>query len=128
MNDIKKEFEEKFWCINLLKRSEELDSAFYSNYEIPPLEDSPPVKKFKRAIKAFINAYEEQTGKKLDQKYYVCNQDEPYAQAIIDIILSDGKWIEQKLSEAKIEVLRKVYVNIYTKDEIPNIILQLEKK
>jgi len=37
-------------------------------------------------------------------------------------------WIEQKLAEAKIEVLRKVYVNIYTKDEIPNIISELEKK
>jgi len=37
-------------------------------------------------------------------------------------------WIEQKLTEAKIEVLRKVYVGIYTKDEIPNIISELEKK
>jgi hypothetical protein len=38
------------------------------------------------------------------------------------------QWIDKELTEAKIEVLRKVYVNIYTKDEIPNIILQLEKK
>lgn len=39
------------------------------------------------AINNFSESYETETGKKLDQKYFVCNQDEPYAQKVIDIIL-----------------------------------------
>ena len=38
-------------------------------------------------ISDFSEAFENLTGKKLNQKYYVCNQDEPYAENIIKMIL-----------------------------------------
>ena len=45
--------------------------------------------------------------KKQINKYYVCNQDESYAQAIIDIILTDGQWIEQQIKDARIDENQK---------------------
>lgn len=80
------DYEKKFLVINW-KRMEEINSGFYNKMYFPPLVDSPPVKKFKKALERFVEDYENNTGSKLDQKYYVCNQDEPYAQKIIDIIL-----------------------------------------
>jgi hypothetical protein len=39
------------------------------------------------ALHEFAEAYEGHTGKKLDQKYIVCNQDEPYADKVAELIL-----------------------------------------
>jgi hypothetical protein len=41
----------------------------------------------RQAITKFVQAYEHTTGKKMDQKYLVCNQDEPYADEVARIIL-----------------------------------------
>ena len=43
--------------------------------------------KLRRAIALFRDDYEKFTGKKMDQKYIVCNQDEPYADQVAEIIL-----------------------------------------
>ena len=49
---------------------------------------TPEVKGLIKAYKSFIKAYKKRTGKDYpDNNYYVCNQDEPYAQKVIDIIL-----------------------------------------
>ena len=63
--------------------------------------------------------------KKQINKYYVCNQDESYAQAIIDIILTDGQWIEQQIKDARIdenknwiEFFTPTKFDRYTKDDL----------
>ena len=49
------------------------------------------VKNFFKALNVFREAYKKRVGKKTEQKYYVCNQDEPYANKIINIILEGEK-------------------------------------
>ena len=80
--------EDKFIVINR-KRLEEMKSIDsdkwrkkYAKNAAQHLED---------ALRLFNNSYKEFVGKKLDQKYYVCNQDEPYAQEVIDCILNNRK-------------------------------------
>lgn len=93
-----KELEEKFLVINH-KRFDELNEcsskitcncreAFCNHMSVFP-EDCKEIKSFKKSLNNFVNAYEKRTGKKLNQKYLVCNQDEPYADKIKDIILSN---------------------------------------
>ena len=82
-----KEFEEKFLVINW-KRMEELNEALDDNKYFPSSKDCIPVVAFKKALKGFVDVYEVYVGK-MNQKYYVCNQDEPYAQKVIDIILNN---------------------------------------
>ena len=78
MKENKAEFKNKFLIINH-KRFEELNDA---------TEDyNKEVRALQVAIDNFKIAYEKRVGKKLDQKYFVCNQDEPYAQDVIDVIL-----------------------------------------
>ena len=90
------QFKVKFLVINF-KRLEELNE----NYAIPdcncreaacphaPLftEDHPAVNRLISAVNNFNRVYEKTWGKKMNQKYYVCNQDEPYAKKVIDTIL-----------------------------------------
>jgi len=78
MNDIKKEFEEKFVVIN--------------KKDLGYLNESGKVDLSK--VLLAITIARSTDGKKLN-KYYVCNQDEPYAQSVIDIIPSAGDWMDQ---------------------------------
>jgi transcription initiation factor IIE alpha subunit len=76
---------DKFIVINK-KRFEELNKAA----EISPngyFRNHWAVLKLKIAVDEFTEAYERHTGKKLDQKYIVCNQDEPYADKVAALIL-----------------------------------------
>lgn len=72
----------KFLVINY-KRFQELD-------EVDNTSDwsynHPANKMLRKAITEWEEAYKNDTGKKLDQKYYVVNQDEPYANEILAII------------------------------------------
>jgi hypothetical protein len=79
--------ENKFIVINR-KRIDELRNAKGSKH----LEKYciGAAKHFEDALLMFNNAYEDFVNKKLDQKYFVCNQDEPYAQEVIDCILNNG--------------------------------------
>ena len=84
------EYEEKFIVINK-KHIEELNDicggAFFQGAtEILILE---------KALDDFRKAYEENTDKLLNQKYYVVNQDEPYAKNIIKFILDNETKKEQ---------------------------------
>ena len=80
---IEKLDQEKFIVINR-KRFDELLAS-------DPTDDSWAAKKkirsLKVAIENFVYHYELTTGKKMDQKYIVCNQDEPYAEEVAEIIL-----------------------------------------
>jgi len=49
-------------------------------------EQDEDVLKFYEHLIEFIEAYEKKTGKKLDQEYIVCNQDELYAEEVWKII------------------------------------------
>ncbi len=45
------------------------------------------LKQFEKALESVTEAIKAVTGKSLNQKYYVCNQDEPYSQKVLDVIL-----------------------------------------
>lgn len=77
------EYEEKFIVINK-KHIEELDDICGG----PWLQSADEVIALEEALKNFKKAYEENTDKKLDQKYYVVNQDEYYAGRVIQVILT----------------------------------------
>jgi hypothetical protein len=47
------------------------------------------VQDFLNSLERFKSIYEFYIGKKLDQKYIVCNQDEPYSEQIAKIILEN---------------------------------------
>ncbi|MCP4394576.1 MAG: hypothetical protein GY804_09965 [Alphaproteobacteria bacterium] len=122
----KKEFERKFLVINW-NRFEELNDAKETNRYFPSDKDCTPVEHFKDALAEFRNQYEEFTGKKLDQEYYVCNADEPYAKDVLEIILTDGQWIEnygkeQRVRESKLYL--KAFIDIETSDIIGNELWQ----
>ena len=76
------EYEEKFIVINR-KRFDEL------NEYAETWREHPAVENLKKALEDFTEAYEGDYGKSLDQKYYVVNQDEPYAENVIKIILDN---------------------------------------
>ena len=76
------EYEEKFIVINT-KRYVELNEI------MPFCRNHPAVIKLQEALKEFKDAYEGDTGKLLSQKYYVVNQDEPYADNVIKFILDN---------------------------------------
>ena len=87
-------YEEKFIVINL-KRFEELNDEYSA-----PWRDHPAVEKLNEALTDFTEAYESDVGKPLDQKYYVVNQDEPYADNVIKFIL-DNETKKEKINEDK---------------------------
>lgn len=82
----KKVKEEKFIVINFkrLYEIEELTGNPSMDFE----KMHPECMKLLDAINIFEAKYKEITGKKMSQKYIVCNQDEPYAEAIWEIILN----------------------------------------
>ncbi len=71
-----KEYEEKFLVINW-KYLE--DDPFGQNFSE---KESQAITYFKQALKQLTDL-----SLVPNNKYYVCNQDEPYAQKVIDIIL-----------------------------------------
>ncbi|MCK5541688.1 MAG: hypothetical protein KAI40_03275 [Desulfobacterales bacterium] len=93
---------DKFYVMNIEKVNAKLTEMYDDpmtgqsriNHEVRNL-----IKNFDKACIAIEVAYKKATGKKLNQKYYVCNQDEPYAQNVIDIILTGES--EKKLTLTK---------------------------
>lgn len=71
------EYEEKFIVINT-KRFDEMGGLL------------PVVKELLDKISNLERVYEVMTNRKMDQKYYVVNQDEPYADEVFRLIL-DGE-------------------------------------
>jgi len=87
-------YEGKFFVINW-KRFDELNERNNGSRAASGFREHPAIAKLKIAIHHFIDVYERETGKKMAQDYYVCNQDEPYAPEIIKTIL-EGE--DQKLN------------------------------
>lgn len=76
------EYEEKFIVINK-KRLQELNEVCGKGRWFP-IADA--VSDLEDAINHFVESYEANVDKKLNQKYYVVNQDEPYASEVFKII------------------------------------------
>ena len=74
-------YEEKFIVINT-KRLKELDNEISTMFDISHEANDKLIK----AIDEWSKTYREYTGKNLDQKYYVVNQDEPYADEVWELI------------------------------------------
>ena len=74
------QIEEKFIVINK-KRLVELNEVTTS------FQPHPMCDRLLTLLEEFKQVYENDFGKKLDQKYWVVNQDEPYADQVRDIIL-----------------------------------------
>ena len=58
-------------------------------------KEHPHIEWIIKSLQYLALEYEKITGKPMDQKYYVCNQDEPYAQKVIDIII-EGETEKEK--------------------------------
>ena len=80
-----KELEEKFIVINK-KRFEEMLEHCVEGFETHCFVKES-ILNFENALNEFCGAYSQITGKELNQKYYVCNQDEPYAEQVLALIL-----------------------------------------
>jgi hypothetical protein len=81
-----KEFEDdKFIVINR-KRFEELNNIFH---EAGFNSSQPAVSSLAEALGMFVKRYEYVTGRSLNQKYLVCNQDEPYALFVKALVLDE---------------------------------------
>ena len=76
------EYEEKFIVVNK-KRFDELNEC------TDIWTEHPAVLNLESALKIFKEAYECDCDKPMNQKYYVVNQDEPYAENVIKIILDE---------------------------------------
>lgn len=61
--------------------------------------DDPDVLRLLAAISRLFKSYRYEFASDLNQKYYVCSQDEPYAQKVIDIIL-EGESEKLQIMEA----------------------------
>ena len=102
------EFEkEKFLVINR-KRFEELNdqtSCGCGSREAMcgcfDFGDCKEVEQLKKAIEKFNKAYKERVGEAISQRYYVVNQDEPYANNILNIILKKKKVVYETQWAAK---------------------------
>lgn len=96
------EKEDKFIVINK-KRFEEMGGAL------------PIVIDLLKTISEFERVYEVMTKKKVDQKYIVCNQDEPYAEAVWDLILNRIVFSDLKAGETDVRGLEsKILKNAYS--------------
>ena len=92
------EYEEKFIVLNK-KRLEELNECTPQDMNDLIVRDNPSVMVLKQAIQNFKEAYEADCGKLLNQKYYVVNQDEPYADNVIKFILDNENKKEKECEE-----------------------------
>ena len=80
------QLEDKFIVINK-KRFDELDNAVAEWSIVKGAGD-----RLMKAIQKFVDRYKWYVaGKSMDQKYIVCNQDEPYAEEVARIILEGEK-------------------------------------
>lgn len=57
---------------------------------------------FSDSLSIFVEEYEQITGKTLNQKYLVCNQDEPYADQVKAIILGTAPDLPALLERCKV--------------------------
>ena len=85
--------EEKFLVINIKKRKQDMYDACKTKQNRLYVESL--IANLEEAVVDFASCYERITGKKLNQKYIVCNQDEPYAEDIWKIILNKKKQEER---------------------------------
>lgn len=76
------EYEEKFIVINKKRFNELIEHPKNENSGLAGLV----VQMFIDHLNSFKAAYQATTGKTLNQKYYVVNQDEPYAEQVLDLI------------------------------------------
>lgn len=92
------EKEMKFIVVNF-KHLEELDAIM--DHDGPFRKGSRATNRLRSALDNFRDVYERKTGKKMDQEYIVCNQDEPYADDVWEIILSgeDRKSVSKAMQE-----------------------------
>jgi hypothetical protein len=78
------------------------------------------VKKFSNALTEFVENYKHLTGKQMNQRYIVCNLDEPYAERVKEIILgteeSSGT-MSEKIESAKEFVERLPWMSINGKPD-----------
>jgi hypothetical protein len=85
-----KQLKNKFIVINT-KRFEEMNEYWQRVHNLSNDEYHPCTMIFLEALAEFISDYKRITEKEMNQKYIVCNQDEPYAQDVLEIIINGEK-------------------------------------
>jgi len=75
---------------------------------------SPHIKCAMSMVRIAIEAHRRSIGKSEDNYYIVCNQDEPYAQSVWDVILSGEDGVDEltaiRARVAKLEVCARIYL------------------
>lgn len=93
------EFEEKFIVINKKRLVELLEHAELSGLDgrkpYPVKYARTAITQLENGIKTFVEEYKNQLCEFPENKYLVCNQDEPYAEDILDIILNPSTYKEK---------------------------------
>ena len=97
----------KFIVINI-KHIKQLQERVQPNW-LGEKKPHPAIVNLEKALTRFANVYERTCGRKLNQKYYVCNQDEPYAKKIIKTILKHEAIKENKMAVWERDELDKAY-------------------
>jgi len=89
-------YEEKFIVLNSKHLQKLYNEAPISGFLcLPTGKNVQVIEQLKKALDAFHNRYKKVFGKELNQKYYVVNQDEPYADKVLDLIL-EGERVKQE--------------------------------
>lgn len=119
-----KEFNDDMFIVINKKRFSEMERAGAEYYKI-----------FSSILSLFIYEYEHTTGKAMNQKYIVCNQDEPYAERVKAMILAESApdlpallarcepWIEL----SRDSVSRTISNRIMTSDELRDCVADLSE-
>ncbi len=94
----------RFMVINLKRFDEIRDLRFRLGFADPNPQEAYELS---HCLSNLVKEYEELTGKNMDQKYIVCNQDEPYAEEVARIILEgeEEKKRNKKIGLKDIEVM-----------------------
>jgi hypothetical protein len=72
---------------------------------------NPIVNRLFDSLHAFVFGYNKALGRKIGNKYYVCNQDEPYADKVLEIILQGE---QDKFESWKFDVFEIVETEMYS--------------
>lgn len=85
-----KRLENKFIVINKKRFREMLEEAEKAG-GIAPIYAMEKMQDLEDSLALFQDAYERIVGKKMNQKYISINEDEEYAQEVVDIIFKDDE-------------------------------------
>jgi len=106
----------EFIVINT-KRFDELNAAAPSAFST---KNNDAIENFLTALKRLNDTYEAKVGKKMDQTYHVCNQDEDFAGDVLNIMVTNAP---EEVDEEPTNVKTPIHTRI-DKDEVAKELME----